>query len=231
MARCAHGVVSARRRARVCSAGWSRTGCGTRRSCWAGGLSAEELAHVTVPMDGGFENLSPASGPFDWMFGRRNGAEAHVQALPDGKGHALRVEFQGQRSEFRDVRQLLLLPEGRGYRLEWRSRFDDLETARGLRWSLTCADGPAVRLLRTEPEAGTRPWRSSSVALTCLRVAPHSAGPRTRRAHCRGNPCARDSMVRRRSRPLAGSFLGFRPRIWYILQGPGLCASEMERRA
>jgi hypothetical protein len=129
---------------------------------WAGGLNAEQLANVTAPMDGGFENLSPASGPFDWVFTRRPGIDAAVQSLPGGPGHALRIEFQGQRSEFRDVRQLLLLPQGRGYRLEWRSRFEALEAARGLRWTMTCADGPAVRILATDPEAGTRPWRASS---------------------------------------------------------------------
>ena len=130
---------------------------------WAGGLTAEQLANVTAPMDGGFENLSPASGPFDWVITRRPGIEASVQSLPDRSGHALRIEFQGQRSEFRDVRQLLLLPRGRGYQLEWRSQFEALEAARGLRWTITCADGPAMTILATEPGAGTRPWRASSV--------------------------------------------------------------------
>jgi len=129
---------------------------------WAGGLSAQRLANLTAPMNGGFEDPSPASGPFDWLITHRPGVDAAVTVLPDGSGHALRLEFQGQRSEFRDVRQLLLLPEGQGYRLQWRSRFDGLDTARGLRWTLTCADGPAGQILATPPTAGTSPWRSYS---------------------------------------------------------------------
>jgi len=131
---------------------------------WASGLSARQLAEVTAPMNGGFEDPSPSSGPFDWLLTRRAGIEAAVLAMPDGSGHALRVEFQGQRSEFRDVRQLLLLPEGQGYQLEWRSRFDGLETPRGLRWTVTCAEGPGGRLIATRPEAGTRPWQVNSAA-------------------------------------------------------------------
>jgi tetratricopeptide (TPR) repeat protein len=129
---------------------------------WAGGLSAQRLANVSAPMNGGFEDPSPASGPFDWLITRRPGVDAAVTVLPDGSGHALRLEFQGQRSEFRDVRQLLLLPAARGYRLEWRSRFDGLETARGLRWTVTCADGPAGQVLATPPTSGTQPWRKSA---------------------------------------------------------------------
>jgi len=131
---------------------------------WAGGLSPQQLADVTAPMNGGFENPSPASGPFDWTIARRAGVDATIQPLPDGSGHALRVEFEGRRSDFRDVRQLLLLPAAQGYRLEWRSRFDDLETPRGLRWTVTCASGPAGRVLATEPQAGTHPWHASDVS-------------------------------------------------------------------
>jgi len=129
---------------------------------WAGALSSQELAMVTVPIDGDFERVAPSRGPFDWMISGRPGVDAVVQALPDGSGRALKVEFQGQRGAFRDVRQLLLLPEGQGYRLQWRSRFDGLDTARGLRWTLTCADGAAGQILATPPTAGTSPWRSYS---------------------------------------------------------------------
>ena len=132
---------------------------------WASGLSARQLAGITAPMDGGFEDPSPGSGPFDWLITRRAGhRRRRCCPWPDGSGHALRVEFQGQRSEFRDVRQLLLLPAGRRYRLEWRSRFDGLDTPRGLRWTVTCADGPPGPLLATPPVAGTHPWQADSAA-------------------------------------------------------------------
>ena len=68
------------------------------------------------------------------------------------------------RSAFRDVRQLLLLPPGTGYQLRWRSRLDGLQAARGLRWTLTCADGPAGTILASEPSAGSSPWLQHAAA-------------------------------------------------------------------
>jgi hypothetical protein len=62
------------------------------------------------------------------------------------------------------VRQLLLLPPGTGYQLQWRSRLDGLQVARGLRWTLTCADGPAGTILASEPLAGYSPWRQHAAA-------------------------------------------------------------------
>jgi hypothetical protein len=131
---------------------------------WAGGLSAAQLSALATPVNRGFEEQAPPSGPFEWKIGRVPGVDAGIHPLPDGQGHALRIEFQGRRSAFRDVRQLLLLPPGRGYRLEWRSRFDGLEASRGLRWTVTCADGTAGVILATEPSAGSSPWRTHAVA-------------------------------------------------------------------
>jgi hypothetical protein len=131
---------------------------------WADGLSAAQLAALATPVDPGFEDAAPPSGPFEWNFGRVAGVDAGIRPLPDTPGHALRIEFQGQRSPFRDVRQLLLLPPGVGYQLKWRSRLDGLQALRGLRWTLTCADGPAGTILATEPSAGSSPWRQYAAA-------------------------------------------------------------------
>jgi hypothetical protein len=131
---------------------------------WAGGLSAAQLAALGTPVNPGFEDAAPPSGPFEWNFGRVAGVDAGIRSLPDSRGHALRIEFQGQRSPFREVRQLLLLPPGTGYQLKWRSRLDGLQVARGLRWTLTCADGAAETILVTEPSAGSSPWRQHTAA-------------------------------------------------------------------
>lgn len=131
---------------------------------WAGGLSAAQLSALGTPVNRGFEEQAPPSGPFEWNIGRVSGVDAGIRPSPEGQGHALRIEFQGRRSAFRDVRQLLLLPPGRGYQLEWRSRFDGLQASRGLRWTVTCADGTAGVILATEPSTGSSPWRTHAVA-------------------------------------------------------------------
>ena len=131
---------------------------------WASGLSAAQLAVLGTPVNPGFEDAAPPSGPFEWSFGRVAGVDTGIRSLPDAQGHALRIEFQGQRSAFHDVRQLLLLPPGTGYQLRWRSRLDGLQVARGLRWTLTCADGPAGTILASEPSAGSSPWLQHAAA-------------------------------------------------------------------
>ncbi len=131
---------------------------------WAGGLSARNWPRSERPSIAVSRMQAPPSGPFEWNIGRVAGVDAGIRPLPDAAGHALRIEFQGQRSPFRDVRQLLLLPPGTGYQLQWRSRLDGLQVARGLRWTLTCADGPAGTILATEPSAGSSPWRQHAAA-------------------------------------------------------------------
>jgi hypothetical protein len=132
---------------------------------WAGLLPAEELAHLTSPVDGDFEGTLTSITPFSWDIRPVKGVEAAVRTLPDGNGHALRVQFMGRRSAFSNVRQLLLLPPG-DYVLSWRQRLDGLQAARGLRWTVTCADGGKQRIMEAEPEVGTSPWASRVSAFT-----------------------------------------------------------------
>lgn len=126
---------------------------------WAEPLSSEEITRLGTPVDGGFEQSALVRPPFSWAIGRVVGVEAGVRRLPDGEGHALRIEFLGRRSAFQHVRQLLLLPEG-DYTLRWRQRLQGLETARGLRWTMTCADEPQSRILATTAVTGSSPWVS-----------------------------------------------------------------------
>ena len=126
---------------------------------WADGLSAAQLASLATPVNGSFEQVRGSGAPFEWHIQSVPGVDAAIHSSPDGRGHALRVEFQGRRSQFRELRQLLLLPPGSAYVLEWRRRLDGLQTARGVSWTLTCADGSAGRILETPPESGTSDWQ------------------------------------------------------------------------
>lgn len=125
---------------------------------WAGSLPPQALTSLTTPFDGGFENPTRTGGPFDWSITPPQGIEVEVRPSPEGRGRALWIEFLGRRAPFRDVRQLLRLQPGQAYVLQWRSRLDGLQTARGLRWTVTCAGGDGAALLGTPAQAGTRGW-------------------------------------------------------------------------
>jgi hypothetical protein len=101
--------------------------------------------------------------PFSWEIRAPKGIEASVLQRAGEDGHALRVLFLGRRSAFNHVRQLLVLPVGE-YVLEWRQRMEGLETERGLRWTMTCADGPKTRIIATEPASGSSPWETRRAA-------------------------------------------------------------------
>lgn len=130
---------------------------------WLELLPPAKRDRLAMPVDGGFEPPLTGSPPFSWEIRQNIGVQASIRPRPDGHGQALRVQFLGRRSDFHDVRELLMLPPG-DYRFAWRQKLDDLETARGLRWSLTCTGSPSQRIMTTEPQAGSSPWEDRSAA-------------------------------------------------------------------
>jgi len=138
---------------------------------WAGLLPPESLAKLTTPMDGGFEQPLTGGPPFSWEIRAPRGIEAGIWQRPGEEGQALRVQFLGRRSAFSHVRQLLVLPVG-DYVLAWRQRLENLQTARGLRWTVTCADGVRTRIIATDAEAGTSPWEDRAAAFSVPEGCP-----------------------------------------------------------
>ena len=143
-------------------------------AAWASLLPPESLTRLSTPMDGGFELPLTGGPPFSWEIRAPKGVEAALLQRPGEDGHALRVLFLGRRSAFNHVRQLLVLPPG-DYVLAWRQRVEGLETERGLRWTMTCADGPKTRIIATEPAAGSSPWETRQRRRSrCPPTAPRS---------------------------------------------------------
>jgi hypothetical protein len=118
-------------------------------------LPPERIAMLGLVNNGGFDH--PASGlPFDWTISDVRGARTEI-VVDDNFNRFLRVEFHGARVPFRHVSQTLLLQSG-SYGLFGKVKSAGLRNARGLQWTITCAEGSRELLLATERVAGTMPW-------------------------------------------------------------------------
>jgi hypothetical protein len=114
------------------------------------------------PYDGDF-SADPSGTPFDWTMNSVPGARIDIVPTPNGgTGRALRVQFSGARVSFKNVSQLMLLAPGE-YHLSGMTRASDLQTSRGLRWRIECADPSKATLAETGPISGTMPWTGFAV--------------------------------------------------------------------
>jgi hypothetical protein len=130
---------------------------------WATQLPAEKRERLGNVFDGGFE-WAPTNLGFDWRMGRVPGATIDRSAIDGITGtSALRVSFDYQRVAFDHVSQLLALPAGR-YRLEGRARTENLQTSRGLAWSVACAEG-GKPIASTSAFSGNHAWRAFTLDL------------------------------------------------------------------
>jgi hypothetical protein len=120
-------------------------------------LPAERIAMLGLLNNGGFDH--PVSGlPFDWMIGDVRGARTEI-VVDENSNRALRVEFYNTRVPFRHVSQLLLLQPGT-YKLQGEVKSAGLRNARGMQWTISCAEGRGQQLGATDRVADTMPWSS-----------------------------------------------------------------------
>lgn len=123
---------------------------------WLAILPPAESANDTYPYNADF-TAPPDGMPFNWQL--RSVPGAHVQIVkPEGSNlPALRLEFSGRRIQPIKAEQLMLLAPGY-YRLSGRVRAENLQTQRGLWWSISCAGDPPKQLAHTELLSGSVPW-------------------------------------------------------------------------
>ena len=125
-------------------------------------LSPEQRASETYPFNRDF-NLPIDGLPFNWNLETVPGAEIQIVPAADGGGKsALLVQFSGARVSFANVKQLMLLSAG-AYTFRGRVKAEELVTARGLWWTIFCADSVAKTLAHTELVSGTLPWSDFAV--------------------------------------------------------------------
>jgi tetratricopeptide (TPR) repeat protein len=124
---------------------------------WRQTLPPAQRAKTTYLYNGDFE-LPLDGSPFNWVLTPIPGADIQVVAGSDGGAkRALLVQFSGARVQFANVRQLLMLPPG-NFTLAGEAKTESLNTPRGLRWRLICADGANKHLAETELLSGSRSW-------------------------------------------------------------------------
>jgi hypothetical protein len=105
---------------------------------WLQFLPPRELRSVGLLFNGSLE-FSPSGLPFDWVIQPGSGVTVDVVPRPDREGqHALLVDFQYGRVDYRSVRQLVLLRPGT-YQFAGKYK-GELVGPRGMRWRVLCAD-------------------------------------------------------------------------------------------
>ena len=133
---------------------------------WANGLPDAQRKWLGNVFDGGFELPPEAhSGPFAWRSGSPNGTLVlWTETRGTAGDSSYSVQFEGLRTPFSDLSQLLVLPAG-DWLLQWRAKADDLNSPRGLVWRLRCQPGDKP-LAESEPMNGRFDWREQELAFT-----------------------------------------------------------------
>jgi hypothetical protein len=110
--------------------------------------------------DGDFETAAGPT-PFDWSIRQGAGWLAAITDSPEGRGEALRVDYDGV-SPPQPLRQLLVLPPGR-YRLSGRANVEGGKSPGSLVWSIDCMTTTDVFARAPTPEAANGQWSSFAV--------------------------------------------------------------------
>lgn len=132
---------------------------------WSESLTPLQQEVKGLNYDGGFKFPLSNEG-FGWHAPRIAGVDVETLSTYGAKGgKAVRVTFRGLRTRFQHLYQYLLLLPG-SYELTGMVRVDNLETAKGVRWIVSCAAGKAKTLAASEPFQGVSEWRQFKVTLT-----------------------------------------------------------------
>lgn len=135
---------------------------------WLQFLPPEELRSAGRLFNGNFE-VTPSGLPFDWQI--QSGAGVTVDIVPRSDkagGHALLVDFQYGRVDFRGVTELVMLAPGT---YEFKGQYKgQLSGPRGLKWRVVCvgtAAAPIAPVGESPMIIGMTPtWRTIAFSFT-----------------------------------------------------------------
>ena len=128
---------------------------------WQDTLPPQRRNSGRYPYNADFSQ-APSGLPFDWILQSMPGADIAIVPLDEGEGRAVQIQFSGARVNFQNVYQLMTLPPG-DYRLSGKMKAEDLQTRRGLRWRVTCADAFPLAMPRGLATLGHSPLLATSV--------------------------------------------------------------------
>ena len=126
---------------------------------WVNLASKSNRKYLGNVFDGGFElPFDDQGGDFTWQSKPVPGAFAQQLSAQGVIGdNAYMVEFDGRRTAFANLTQLMVLPPGT-WQLNYRAKANRLDSTRGIIWRISCESDGRV-LLETEPMRGQFDWR------------------------------------------------------------------------
>jgi hypothetical protein len=132
---------------------------------WLQFLPPDSLRNVGLLFNGSFEAPS-SGGPFDWTIAEGAGFTIDIVPRPDESGaHAMLLEFQHGRIDFRAVTQLVMLAPGT-YKFDGKYK-GKLAGPRGLKWQITCANGGGTQIGDGLVISGAAPeWKNFEFSFT-----------------------------------------------------------------
>ena len=125
---------------------------------WAGSIEKPN-GRLSLVYNGDFRQ-TPSDAGFDWRRRRIPGVLLTFEPVSGTDGMAAYLRFLDRRIPEAGLEQLLMLLPGR-YRLSARMRAQDLRSADGLQWQISC-DGPGRVVARSEGIDGSFGWREDA---------------------------------------------------------------------
>lgn len=126
---------------------------------WAGLIPMAQRSYLGNVFDGGFEIPQDEQlGQFAWSTKPIKGASMYWASDAGQSGaNAFFVEFEGIRTKFANLQQLLALPAGK-WRLNFKAKANRLDSSRGLVWQIRCLNDNQP-LAESEPMRGMFNWK------------------------------------------------------------------------
>ena len=126
---------------------------------WANLIPIQQRKYLGNVFDGGFElPIEEQIGSFAWLVQEVTGAQLQLLNSRGTMGeNSFYVEFEGRRTPFAHLSQILALPSGQ-WQVSYRAKADRLENTRGLVWRVVCQSNGSI-LADSEPMKGQFNWQ------------------------------------------------------------------------